>query len=93
MGEAGEGGERMRGMVEAWSTFFGLVSEKISFFWAGQQTNHFFFGWSANKSTFFELVSEKIVVFWAGQRTKSTFLKLISEKVSFFLGRYEPGHA
>ena len=33
--EGGEGGEGMRGMVEAWSTLFGLVIEKIDFFWAG----------------------------------------------------------
>ena len=56
MGEGGEGGERVRGMVRAWSTLFGLVIEKIEFF----------LGWSLKKSTFFGLVIEKINFFWAG---------------------------
>ena len=42
--EEGEGGEGMRGMVEAWSTLFGLVIEKIDFFWAGQRKNQLFLG-------------------------------------------------
>ena len=41
--EGGEGGKGMRGMVEAWSTLFGLVIEKIDFL----------LGWSSKKSTFF----------------------------------------
>ena len=43
MREKGERGERMRGMVEAWSTFFGLVSKK----------NHLFFGLVSEKIDFF----------------------------------------
>ena len=66
MRERGERGERMRGMVEAWSTFVGLVIEKINFFGAGQRKNRLRLGWSLKKSTFWGLVSEKIDFFGAG---------------------------
>ena len=94
MEEGGERAEGMRRMVEAWSTFSGLVSEKINFFWAGQRKNQLFWRRSAKKSTFFGPVSEIINFFWTCQRKnhlfldrsakKSPFFGPVSEKITFF---------
>ena len=63
MREEGEGGEKIREMVEAWSTFFGLVIEKIDFLLGWSLKKSTFLGLVSEKSTFWGLVSEKIDFF------------------------------
>ena len=74
----------MRGMVEAWSTFLGVVIEKINFFWAGQRKNQLFVGWSTNKSAFLQLVSENINFFWDGMSlgTRDTCIEIFLEALA-----------
>ena len=60
-------------MVEAWSTLFGLVIEKIDFFGLVIEKIDFCWSWSLKKSTFLGLVSEKIDFFEVGQRKNRLF--------------------